>query len=63
MTRRSAAMYIDADEAPRRRWRLRPFASSPIPGARFRATALAARMLPRPLVRSVIQRLDKDTGT
>ena len=64
MSGRSAAMYIDADDLVRTSMAdLRRNSVISIPGGRFRATALAARILPRPLVRSVIYRLDKDTRT
>jgi short-subunit dehydrogenase len=64
MTGRSASMYIDADDLVRASMAdLRRNSVISIPGARFRATALATRILPRPLVRSVVYRMDKDTRT
>lgn len=64
MTGRSAAMYIDVDELIAASLAdLRRNTVISIPGARFRATALMARLLPRPLVRSVVYRMDTDTRT
>jgi short-subunit dehydrogenase len=64
MAGRSAAMYIDADALVTASMAdLRRNTVISIPGSRFRAVALAARLLPRPLVRSVVYRIDKDTRT
>jgi hypothetical protein len=64
MSGRSAAMYIDADDLVAASLAdLRSNTVISIPGGRFRAAALAARILPRPFVRSVVYRMDKDTRT